>query len=505
MGALLQSAETHFAAGNSETGNQYARPGSAAGGSGVRSTSRFAVAVALAAALLSASGCGNSYRPVVTAISPVGPAGQPTKYAVVISDPNPVDPTTGMRSGSLQGLATFVDFSGDTVLITANIGIDPYYLILNSGGTSATTLNRDGTVNTFGISTSLIASNVTQTTLLANPLPTDPLPASVLPLSTVTYITQPGRDSVAELTGSGTLSLQQELSGVGPNPIYIAGVSASPRVYVLSPNAIGGQPGFATPIEVSTNTPETALPVGVNPVYGVMTADTKRAFVLNHGSNTVSVIDAQNNRLDTGVANGTIADPAAVAPIWADFAPSLSELVVLNQGNATTTCANRPTVKGCGSVSIFSIPLCSAAAQSANPNCDPSNPIDAAGFGSLVANIPVGAGPLMVGVLQDGTQAYVVNQSDSTVSVISLKTNTVTQVIQLPATQNPTFLGVTTGTPTGKVYVISSGLAIGQNGTTSGAATSGSQTMTVIRTDTNQIDTTIPLQGYGIQVRMTAP
>jgi hypothetical protein len=29
--------------------------------------------------------------------------------------------------------------------------------------------------------------------------------------------------------------------------------------------------------------------------------------------------------------------------------------------------------------------------------------------------------------------------------------------------------------------------------------------MTVIRTDTNAIDTTVNLQGYGIQVRTTAP
>ncbi len=492
VGALLQSAETHFAA--DDQGPITTSASSARRSRG--NTSRTTIATAFfSAALFAASGCGNNYRPVLTAISPVGPAGQPSKYAVVISDPNAVDPATGIRSGSLQGLATFVDFSGDTVLITTNIGVDPYYLILNSGGGNAFTLNRDGTVNTFPISLSLIASNVTQSTLLANPTPTSPLPASILPLTSVNYITQPGRDSIAELTGTGPLNLQQELAGVGPDPIYIAGVAAAPRVYALSPSATAGAPGTATPIEVATNTPETPLPVGVNPVYGVMTADTRRAFILNQGSNTVTVIDSQNNRLDTGVANGTIFDPAAVAPVWADFAPTLSELIVLNQG----------TGGGPGSLSIFSIPLCSATSQPSNPNCDSSNPIDAAGFGSLVAHIPVGKGPLMVGVLQDGTQAYVANQLDSTVSVINLKTNTVSQVIQLPATQNPTFLGVTTGTPTGKVYVISSGLTIGQNGTTAGGATSGSQFMTIIRTDTNQVDTTIPLQGYGIQVRMTAP
>ncbi len=439
---------------------------------GPKRFARFIGLAAGAAAFLFATGCGNTYRPVITAINPVGPAAQPTKYAVAISDPN-----LG-SGGSLPGLVTFVDFSGDTVLITANIGVDPYYLILGGSGSTGLTLNGDGTVNSFGISTALLSSSVLQTTLLANPTPTSPLPTSIFPEGSYTYITQPGRSSVAELSGS-PLALQQELSPVGPLPIYIAGVASAPRVYVLSPSDPAGNTGTATAIETTTNTPSSTLPVGINPVYGVMTADGKRAFIMNQGSNTVTVVDAQNNQLDKGVTNGTIADPGAVAPVWADFAPTLSELVVANEGDGTSN----------GSVSIFSIPLCSATAQPSNPNCNAANPIDAVGFGTLVANVPVGKNPLMVGVLQDGSQAYVINQGDSTVSVINLATNTVTATIPVPATPNPTFVAVTTGTPTGKVYVTSS----------------TSKTMTVIRTDTNAVDTTIPLQGYGIQVRVTAP
>jgi YVTN family beta-propeller protein len=58
----------------------------------------------------------------------------------------------------------------------------------------------------------------------------------------------------------------------------------------------------------------------------------------------------------------------------------------------------------------------------------------------------------------------------------------------VPATVHPTFIAATTGTPTGKVYVTSP----------------ESKTMTVIRTDTDAVDTTIPLQGFGVQVRVTA-
>lgn len=428
--------------------------------------------VAVAMGLFAVSGCGNNYRPVITAINPVGPASQPQKLAVAISDPNLGDP-----NGTLPGLVTFVDFSGDTVLITANVGVKPYYLILASGGGFGYTLNTDGTVNSFGTQLTLLSSNVLQSTLLKTPDGGAP-PSSIFPWGANTYITQPGRASVAQLSGTSPLTEQQELAPVGPAPVYIAGVASATRIYALSPSATAGGSGTATPIETATNTPSTALPVGVNPVYGVMTADTRRAFVMNQGSNSVSVIDAQNNQLDKGVVNGTIQDPKAVAPIWADFAPTLSELAVVNEGTGADN----------GSVSIFSIPLCSSISPTGNPNCNVNNPIDATGFGALVANVPVGKNPLMVGVLQDGTQAYVINQGDSTVSVINLKTNTVTATIPVPATPNPTFLAVTTGTPTGKVYVTST----------------TSKFMTVIRTDTNQVDTTISLQGYGVQVRMTA-
>ena len=437
-----------------------------------RSAAKTAARIAVALGVLSLAGCG-TYRPVITAINPVGPAGQPTKYAVAISDPN-----LGAPNGTLPGLVTFVDFSGDTVLITANIGVKPQYLILGGGGTTGLTLNGDGTVNIFGISTSLLSSAVQQTTLLPSNSPDFPLPTSIFPEGTYTYITQPGRSSVAELTGT-PLTLQQELSPVGPLPIYIAGVASAPRVYALSPSLPAGSPGTATAIETTTNTPSASIPVGVNPVYGVMTADGRRAFVMNQGSNTISVIDAQNNHLDASIPTGYIQDPKAVSPLWADFAPPLSELLIANAGNGTDN----------GSISIFSIPLCSAATLPTNPNCNPNNPIDAVGFGTLVANVSVGKNPIMVAALQDGTQAYVINQGDSTVSVINLTTNTVTATIPLRATPSPTFLAVTTGSPTGKVYVTSA----------------TSKNMTVIRTDTNAIDTTVNLQGYGIQVRLTAP
>jgi DNA-binding beta-propeller fold protein YncE len=463
-----------------------------------RSVARFASKFALVAAVsASLIGCGNTYRPVVTAINPVGPAGQPTKYAVAISSTGPNTP----------GLATFVDFSGDTVLITASIGVDPYYLAVSSDGTTGYTLNRDTTVNSFDISPALLSTQVLQTTLLAGAAP-----ASIFPAGLHTYIPQPGRSSIADLAGSPP-KLNQELGPV-TNGTYVVGVTGAPRVYALGWD--GSSSGQAYTIETSTDTiDQTPIAVGSNPVYGVMTGDGRRVFTINKGDGTVSVINSQTNQLDTIPATGNNFIPVGSSPVWADFATSRNELIVVNAGDGTSP----------GTVSIISIPLCSVTTDPSNPNsgCDPNNPVDAKGFGTVLATVPVGVNPVMVSVLRDGTRAYVANAGDPnlpcaaaavpgqstvcSVSVINLTTNTVTATITtLPDTApagsptcttakpavvcgRPNWIVATTGSPTGKVYV-----------------TAGdSNNMSILRTDIDAIDTIVPLQGKGVAVRVTAP
>jgi YVTN family beta-propeller protein len=437
-------------------------------------------------------GCGNTYRPVVSAINPVGPAAQPQKFAVAISSTGTTTP----------GLATFIDFSGDTTLITVQIGVNPYYLILNSGGNVGFTLNSDHTLTTYDISTQLLQSQVLQTTLLPGANPN-----SIFPEGTSTYVSDPGLQAISQFTGQ-PLTLQQEL-GINPafTPVYVAGITSAPRVYAISQRNGGGL-GQVSTIETLSNTIDPApIPVGANPVYGVMTADARRAFILNQGDGTVSVINSQTNQLDIVPIGATNPIPVGTSPLWADFAPIRNEMVVANAGDGVNP----------GTLSIISIPLCSANAQPSNPNCDPNNPVDATGFGTVLANVPVGINPIMVGVLQDNTnsRAYVLNSGNPslpcaapttalplgncTVSVVNLNTNTV--IATIPVVTNPTgvglpnlnghpsYIAVTSGTPTGKVYVVSP----------------ESNFMTVIRTDTDVVDTTVPLLGNGVAVRVTAP
>lgn len=487
----------------------------------------------VAAAVLAAgagilAGCGNAYRPVVATIGVVGPAGQPQKYAIAVSTPTKIPASgpinfigtwsaattyslnqgvsyQGSQYVSLQnvnlnqnpvtataywavlsnGLLTMVDFSGDTVLITATIGLNPYYMALDGSGGNFFTLNSDKTMTSGNLSPSLISSEVLESTL-----PPGANPVSIFAANQSTYLPDPGVAAIDQLASTPP-ALKEELPvAAGYSPLYVVGQPGGVRAYAINPSTSGaaGQVGV---IETGTNTISTTLTVGRGPVYGVMTLDQRRVFILNQTDGTVSVINAQTNALDTPV--NTI--PVGVRPVWADLASGLDELVVANEGNGTTTP---------GSVTIISIPLCSATSLPTNPNCSPTNPIDAATFGQVVANIPVGINPIMVSVLSDYTRAYVANAGNPalpcsttgipdaghttcTVSVVNLLSDTVTATI--PINGHPAYIATTNATPTGKVYVVCN----------------DSQVMTVIETDTDRLDTTIPLQGYGVSVRTTQP
>lgn len=454
-------------------------------------------------------GCGDIYRPVVTSVPPVQPAAQPTKYAIVITcgnNPNTAAPTIDQvcANSTVPGLASIVDFSGDSLLVQVNLGTGPRWLGLNSTGTLSYIANTDGTIDSFTVETSTESNNVNISTLLPNTFssltPNALAPNAVLSTANYLYVSQPGRSSVAALS---------ETTGVAPsvvldipitdptappntsqNPINIVGNPTTQRVYAISQGAnvgscpTSGSNGTATGIEVSTNTISSTLPLGACPVYGVMSADNRRTFILNQGSGTVTVIDSQQNQIDTNpnLNGGTGTITVGSGPDWADIYNNGAILAVTNSGS--------------GTLSLINISTDSFGHDSPN-------------FGQTIATVPLWTGnnlpssvqPSSVSILQDGTRAYVANRGNGTVSVVSLVSNTVTKTIALPqepcnAAQpnvlcavHPISIAATTGTPTGKVYVVSPDTNV----------------LTILQTVNDTISQNLPLTGNGIQVRVTAP
>ena len=205
-----------------------------------------AVFTVAAAAAVFACGCGNQYRPVVTATNPVGPAGQPSgQFAIAISNPGP-DPTKSCQF--LPGLLTFVDVSGDTVLSTPNIlqlptlspalpsscgtpaVVNPNMFALNAAGattgsgsttvsTSGYVVNPQGSFNQFplGNPSTLLTQDVVQTALAEGANPISMSAISVGTVGETVFVTQAGTlpsvgASIAALSVSPTPSLLQPIN-----------------------------------------------------------------------------------------------------------------------------------------------------------------------------------------------------------------------------------------------------------------------------------------------------
>src|SRR5215469_7996253 len=90
-----------------------------------------ASAIVVSGAVL--AGCGAGYRPVISPINPSGPAPQPTSLVAVVS-------STGV---STPGVATIIDWSGDTIMATSPIGPGPTSFTVDQSGSNGFTLNTD--------------------------------------------------------------------------------------------------------------------------------------------------------------------------------------------------------------------------------------------------------------------------------------------------------------------------------------------------------------------------
>lgn len=460
--------------------------------------------VGLGLLFVSILGCGDIYRPVVTSVPPVEPASQPQKFAVVITCGNNANISAATldeicANSTALGQASVVDFSGDLLTVRVNLGNGPRWAEvtpnINGSGGYVYSINADGTMSSFYITTQVESNNVFTSALLANAAPN-----TMLPTKNYLYISQPGRNSIAVMQASNGITAPGvflEIPIIDPThptaaqyPVNFLGNPNAQRIYAISyassqrnsdGSCSGGTDGTATGIETTTNTVSSKLALGVCPVYGVMSLDDRRAFILNENSGTVSVIDSQQNQLDTsanlqanqpGVPAGQI--QVGQGPVWADIYNNGSILAVVNSLSNTLTLIN--------------------ISEDSFGNDSPN-------FGQILATVPVGNDPDSVSILQDGTRAYVANRGDGTVSVVSLTTNTVIHTIALPqepctASQpnvlcnvHPVSIAATVGTPTGKVYVVSPDTNI----------------VSIIDTVSDTIGANLPLTGTGVQVRVTSP
>ena len=447
-------------------------------------------------------GCANRSRPIVVPITPTGPAGSPGgAYALVLTQPqlqpassasNPCPLGTGSNPNNpyaQPAIATVINFSGDSVLAQATIGYGPVTSAISPDSNELFSLNCDGTISGVPVSNTLQQNNVTTTTLFANvgngSLGPASIQSNIVIQNTALYVVNKDRDSVGALTvstaNSGAPSLLQEI-GVAPAVVALSGAPSSQRVYAISqgadgsavkwgdcttPTAVAGN-GQADSIDTSTNAVAQRIPVGKCPVFGLTTPDGLRTFILNRGSGTITVINSQQDALDTSpnfVSNNP-GQPATITvgagPVYAAYFPQKSLLVTANYDS--------------GTVSFISVPLDSFGN-------------DAPGFGTVLKTVAVGAYPTALSILGDGSRVYVVLQGDPTnvsasgaVAIVNATSFNLQNTI--PVSGHPRSIASTYNNPEGKVYVVAP----------------DSQLLTILRTDSDTISAQLQLQGCGVDV-----
>lgn len=431
------------------------------------------------------AGCGAGYRPVISPINPTGPAPQPPSLVAVVS-------STGATS---PGVATIIDYSGDTIVAQSPIGPGPIAFSADETGANGYTLNSDGTITNFPVSPVLQQKNVEYTTL--------PTTAKI-----VNLFSPSGGLWAADLTGnvadvlSGFPATFKLAVPTAPTPVQVVGpVVVKERDYVLAQNfadatgvACNVSPrtvtalGEADAVEQVNDTVSARIPVGHCPVYGIESADGQRLYVLNRGDDTITVINSADNTLDactpflnqsgqlvnchptlplstsavtaTGVTppNGTVGMTAVAGPVYAEYNLATEQLIVANYDGS--------------SISIIDVSL------DEYGNDGPT-------FGTTYT-IPVGTNPASVTALADGSRAYTANQTDGTVSIVNLSSHTLEKTVAVNG--HPRTVVSTQNSLYGKVY----------------AASPDSPYLTIIRTDQDIIDATVLVQGTIVDVRTSS-
>lgn len=356
------------------------------------------------------------------------PGTKPTQEVVVLSAPT----ATGAGDFSI------FDQAGDSLMVEEAIGNNPLLFTLASTGSYANTINGDGPSNYFPVTLPWSGTIGNNTMVQGSSI------SGIFSPGTVEYALDVANSAVdvgaaSQGYGPGEFSFGTPIS-VAATPISMAGLPySSPnlqRFFVVgqkipygvtcnnNPSSVTTA-GEADALEIATNKISARIPVGACPVYALSSADGKRVFVLNRGSDSITVINAVSDSLDscqpfvsTQTGQTIVCHPNIsltpksclttcvrhAGPVYAEYVASTNQLVAANYDG--------------DSVSIIDVSL------DMYGNDSPT-------FGTTYT-VPLGPpsdslvySPAGLTVLPDGTRAYVANQQNGSISIVDLRSHAV--------------------------------------------------------------------------------
>ncbi len=204
-------------------------------------------------------------------------------------------------------------------------------------------------------------------------------------------------------------------------------------------------------IDVVSRAVVATISVGVQPSGLALSGDGQTLYVANSNGNSVSAISTATNTV-VGVI------PVGPQPVSVTISPDGTRLYVANEGGGTVSIINAATQTVIATVPVATSPSGITISPNganiyvANQSSSNVSVINAASQTVVTTiSIPGGAAPLSVAVSPDGSRLYVTTQGNSIV-VINAATNTVIADVALP---NPS-IGVTVTPDGARAYITSS-------------------------------------------------
>jgi YVTN family beta-propeller protein len=336
----------------------------------VLSKKRYVLAYLVLASIFLLAGCNDTLRQFITPVPK--PGGDPSTLAnAVVLSQNPAG----------NGSALHIDVAGDSISGVVSTGPNP--VSFGKSGNRIYILNSDNTVTTYN---GLIPLQG-QPSIVTQPVAASgAISGSGSSVGNFYLANQPTGNS-SMIAPSGSLFAVTSLVPVGGGPVAIAANSSNNKIYVVNHDS-----NTVTVISTTDNTiigtidlANVAAPLkpGVSPIWGVMSSDGVHVFIVNQGDGTaahtgsVSVIDTFLDQIITTIDVGQ--NPATSSPNYAVFDPALQRLYVSNTGENTVSVIDASRID-----------------LAAVPQLLPK----------LLANIPVSGRPTSVAALADGTRVY---------------------------------------------------------------------------------------------------
>jgi YVTN family beta-propeller protein len=403
----------------------------------------------LAILLVLVEGCGNTFRPTIVPVA--GNSGDPAslQQAVVLAtNPNACTPPKPACSG--PGSTTHINASGDTNAGVVSVGLNPVFLA-KIGNNRALIINSDQTLSFY---LALLPLSAAVNTITQPAGSTAGIAAAASSNGNI-YVANSGTNTVTVVPGNQNVAVGNVT--VDASPVAVATNDASNKAYILSQ---GGTVRVINTLD-STVTP-TPITVGTSPIWAVASADGQLVFVVNQGSNNVSLIDTLTDQVV-----GPAPIPTGPSPNFAFYDAKLKRLYVNNSGDnsitvikadqydrvngifptllATITLSAGPlptslTVLADGSRAYVARGGCGAGVNHLTLNTEAAvaactgnlvSVVDALGLREL-RTITVGSGAISIGSSADSTRVFVVNGNLGNVSIIKTSTDTEVRRINMP-------------------------------------------------------------------------